>query len=139
MTEQTRATLGTITVVAGLALIGYLAYLRVEAAAIAAPSIVIALVSWFTRAPERKDPPTGTTLVPLFAAGAVIASLFACGCSTPPVELPVVSVETKQKAAGATFGADLLECVDNNKKHEAAIDACADAVRRFWGRKDGGS
>lgn len=85
MNEQTRATLGTVTVVAGLALIGYLAYLRVEAAAIAAPSIVIALVSWFTRPPERKDPPNAANAIPIIVASAILASLFACGCSAPPL------------------------------------------------------
>jgi hypothetical protein len=67
----------------------------------------------------------------------VIAALVCAGCKSPPVETPIVSVETKQKAAGATFSADLLLCVDNNATEEA-IDACADDVRRFW-RRDGGA
>ena len=67
----------------------------------------------------------------------VILAALVFGCSTPPVDLPVLSVETKQKAAGASYGADLLLCVDNNKTPEA-IDACADSVRVYWRRKDGG-
>ena len=83
---------------------------------------------------QDKGGPGAATV--LLVVGSVLAS-HAAGCATPPVELPVVSVEAKQKAAGATFGADLLECVDNNKTDEA-IDACADSVRVYWRRKDGG-
>lgn len=142
MTEQTKAIMSTITIVAGLALIGYLAFLRVDAATMAAPGIVIALVSWFTRAPERKDPPSGMTIVPLVAAGALIAALVACGCdkSLPP------AANVENAAAVAQYELLLADCRAKGKASKSydVYEDCKDDVNAELCRtaglrcKDGG-
>jgi hypothetical protein len=125
MTEQTRATLATITIVAGLALIGYLAYLRIDGAGMAAVGIVVALVSWFTRAPERRDPPSGVSLVPIVAAGALLAALVACGCSGPSRAISVENI-----SAVAQYEAMLTDCRAQGKRANSydVYEACAERV-----------
>lgn len=125
MTEQTKAVLATVTIVACLMLIGAMAYLRVEGAGIAAVSVVGVIVAWLTRTPDRKDPPAGLSCVPIVAAGALLAAIVACGCSTSP---PALNVENA--AAIAQYEAMLIDCRNLGKQRNSydVYEACADRV-----------
>jgi hypothetical protein len=138
MTEQTKAILATVTIIACLTLIGVMAYLHVEGAGIAAVSVVGVIIAWLTRTPDRKDPPAGAAVIPLIAVGALLASLFAC--ERPPLSEPpvTVTVEQKEAAAATKYGRQLLECVDKHATRRD-IDDCADGVRARWASKDGGT
>ncbi len=56
------------------------------------------------------------------------AAIASAACSSP---------QAKQEAAGATYTADQLKCVDDAPT-KASADACREGVRQQW-RKDGGA
>lgn len=133
MTDQTKTIASTLVIVACLLLLGALAYMRIEGAAVAAIAVVTTLVAWLTRAPDKVDPPPGAKLVPLVGVGAIIASLFACG-GAPSAPY--------QRAAEAAYGAALLRCVDEAATL-AESKACRERVNAEWQisetvAKDGG-
>lgn len=82
MNEQSKAIMGTIVMVACLVLLGFLVYAKAEGATIAAVAVVTTLIGFFTRSPERKDPPANAGIVVAAAIGSILASV-ACGCAPP--------------------------------------------------------
>jgi len=134
VSDHTKAIMSTIVIVACLALIGVMVYLKVPEAGLAGVAVVTTIVAWLSRTPDRKDPPPGSTLVPLIAAGILLASILACGCSDPPPKLPEPTVQQKETVAGAKYTEELLACETGTHP-----DACEAAVRAKWGRlPDGG-
>jgi len=121
MTEQTKAILATITIVACLALLAFLVHEKVDGATVAALSTVAVLVAYFTRAPERKDPPTGPGIVVFAGIVTTVLSLFACS--------PHQAAAT---AAEAAYRAQQMDCV-RQYDTEAQVNECRHAVNKAWG------
>lgn len=107
---------GTAVIIAALALLGVLVWLKVPEAAVAAVSIVSILIAWVTKGPASKDPPPpGAHLVPWIAMGAVVSCLVAQGCSrgsVPPADLP---------CEPEVYGAGLTACNAAAKNLRASI------------------
>lgn len=128
MSDQSRATLSTIVIVACILVLGILAYAKVDGAATAAFGTIAIVIAWLTRAPgapDKIDPPGGAKLVPIVAIGAVIADLV-LGCEKPPA----MSVENA--AAVVQYEVLLTDCRKRGKaaKSYDVYEACADAVDR---------
>jgi hypothetical protein len=134
VTEQTKGIMATVSIVACLALLAFLVHEKVDNASMAAIAAVTTLVAWVTRPPNRTDPPTGASLVPLAALGAIVSSLFSVGC---------LSASEKAIAAEAAYREQQSACV-RQYDTEALILACRAKVRAEWGitetvtAKDGG-
>lgn len=123
MSDQTKAYMSTITIVACLALLGVLAHLRVEGIPVAAVAVVTTVIAWMTRPPDKIDPPGGAKIVPILAVGAIVSSLF-MGCSSTPAK------NVENSAAVAQYELLLAKCRAKGKaaKDYAVYETCADEV-----------
>jgi hypothetical protein len=133
MSERTKAILSAVTIVACLALMGFLVHEKADGAAVGAIAVVTTVVAWLTRTPGKTDPPSGASIVPLVGIG-TIAALLLGGCAL---------FEDKALQAETSYRAQQLKCVDQYET-KSEIDACRAKVREEWGvaevasRKDGG-
>lgn len=125
MSERLKSVMSSAVIVSCLALLGFLVHEKTEGAAVGALAIVTTLVAWFTRQPDRKDPPAGVTVV----LGLVLAgALYGCAASDL----------AKQLAAEREYKAQQVDCVRQYDSREL-IDACRAKVRAEWGFADAGA
>ena len=118
MSERLKSVMSSAVIVSCLALLGFLVHEKTEGAAVGALAIVTTLVAWFTRQPDRKDPPAGVTVV----VGLILAGVL-YGCA---------STAQQEAIARDRYKKEQLDCVKQYDTR-AEIDACRAHVRAEWG------
>lgn len=121
MTESQKGVLAAVVIVACLCLLGFLVHEKADGAVVAAVAAVTTLVGYFTRAPEKKDPPVGPMVAVVVAVGTILASI---SCSEPK--------QAGEAAAEGAYTGALLRCVDAAKTIDESR-ACRARVNAEWG------
>lgn len=131
MSEQSRAILGTVSIVACLALLGFMVYMKTEGAVVAAIAAVTTIVAFFTRPPDRKDP--GPSVVVGLAIGTI---LVATGCTpnarwaAADLVMREVTCTLDETAKGAPIETAIVNCgvTDETRKDVLAIISKSQSV-----------
>jgi hypothetical protein len=111
MSENTKGILSAVTIMACLALLGFLVHEKVDGAAVLAISSLTVVIAWVTRPPSKLDPPNGTALV----AGFVVAAQALAGCQYFTPQNIRTALDATQLAC--VFSSELTDS-------KAVADAC---------------
>lgn len=122
MSDKLKGVLAAVVIVACLTLLGFMVHQKADGAAIAAVAVVTTLIGYFTRQPDKKDPPSGVVAV------AGVLSIIAAMASCRPEQREAV----ENAAAVAQYEALLDDCKERGKTagSYAVYEACANAVDR---------
>lgn len=122
MNENTKNIVGAIVIVACLGFIGFLVHEKVDGSYVLALSVAPIVIAYFTRAPDKKDPPAAAGIVVIAAIGSLCAAILG-GC---------VSGAQQEAIARDRYKKEQLDCVKQYDTR-AEIDACRAHVRAEWG------
>jgi hypothetical protein len=104
---------GVAIIVAGLALLGFLVFMKVDGAAVAAIAGVTTVLAYLTRSPhDSATPPPGAKLVPFAAVGLAALSgwLSACASKDPVCDPSAYSAELASCTATSRTLAESVAC-----------------------------
>ncbi len=123
-----------IIIVACLALIGWLVHEKVDGAAVAGVAAITTLIAWVTRVPDKGS---GPSLVPLVAAGALIASTSGCGfLHAQKVEAEAAYLAEHMRCVDAEPALPKDATVEQRRAANERVDACRRDVRQRWQIQD---
>lgn len=119
MNENTKSIAAASVILGCLAFLAFLVHEKVDGSLVLALSVVPTLIAYFTRPPDRRDPPSG---IAVLAGVATLLSAIA-SCAT---------FQEKQFAAEQAYREQQRACVRQYDTDER-INACRARVRKEWG------